>query len=357
VTHSLTDYQQAVKYCDLVIASKKDQHVTGINATQAQEYPLARAMSSYADLFVTQNAEESLFELQVRANPALCKYFYKYGSNTSTEGYLKASRLFTKGADGSTVTSATNEKVFPANDIRFYNGIYQPEVATADNFDVRKMISQTSVGLNQQKRETSREYANLDQNYIVYRLTDVMLMKAEAMVQLVDTTGVGALTGTELTDKQTAIDNGLREAFNLVQAVNTRSLPTSNQADSLKWSDVKTMQRSGKTGMEILVLEERLRELCFEGKRWYDLLRYNYRHITGVNYNDILGNLGLESLAANYDEMLNLATRANTATSSGMKAKLRNEAYLYLPIPNSDQVLSGLIQNPAYGSTNEFERK
>jgi hypothetical protein len=35
--------------------------------------------------------------------------------------------------------------------------------------------------------------------------------------------------------------------------------------------------------MEMLVLSERERELCFEGKRWFDLMRYCYRHMEGVN--------------------------------------------------------------------------
>ena len=109
--------------------------------------------------------------------------------------------------------------------------------------------------------------------------------------------------------------------------------------------------------MELLVMEERLRELCFEGKRWFDLLRYNYRHINGVNYNAILGNIGEGALPANYDPMLSLMVRGRGSSGDGVKAKMTSEAYLYMPIPNADVILSqGLKQNPVYSSSSEYER-
>ena len=39
------------------------------------------------------------------------------------------------------------------------------------------------------------------------------------------------------------------------------------------------------------MLNERERELCFEGKRWFDLMRYCYRHMTGVNINQKLADV------------------------------------------------------------------
>ena len=68
----------------------------------------------------------------------------------------------------------------------------------------------------------------------------------------------------------------------MVRIVNARSLE--NESDSLKW----TAKYQTTAAMEELVLNERLRELCFEGKRWYDLLRYNYRHVEGVDYTTTL---------------------------------------------------------------------
>lgn len=352
VLHSDADYQKAIDYCDLVIQSKKNSHRKTGPTEKEKTYPaLADANRAYSDLFVNQNAEESLFELQIKKNPALCKYYYKYGSNSSTEGYLKASQWFTTSSTIAYATSSGN--VFSADDIRYYSSIFKPG-ANAESFDVRKMISLNNMSSNTAESRTERSYADLDQNYIVYRLADVLLMKAEAQIQLVDT-AVAGLTADEKTAKEAVIDAQLREAFNIIQEVNNRSLLS---ADSLKWGNLKSLQRSGKDGMEKLVLEERLRELCFEGKRWYDLMRYNYRHISGVNYDALLADIGFDALPANYDEMLTLVTRGRPAQQAGLMAKMRNEAFLYLPLPNSDVILSPqLKQNPVYGRSNEFERK
>ncbi len=358
VLHNANDYQRAVYYCDLVIESKKAQHVKGRDEVTAKEYPLANANVAYTNLFVLMNAEESIFELQVKANSALCKYMYKYKDNKSTEGFLKASSIFASSSSVATIVNAKDDKVFPTNDIRYYSSIFAPGTG-AETFDVRKMISVLpQTNLTQQGRGSiDRAFGGIAQNYIVYRLSDVMLMKAEALVQLVDTTGLSSLDATAKTERQTAIDNELKKAFNLVEAVNTRSLLEANKGDAITWAKLTTMGRTGVDGLEKLILEERLRELCFEGKRWYDLLRFNYRHIRGVNYNESLGAQGLEALPANDKTMLEYATRGKGDQAAGLQAKMRNEAYLYLPLPNSDVLLSPeLKQNPAYGSNNQFER-
>ena len=347
VLHSAEDYQKAVECCDKVIASKKAMHKQSASETFVQEYPLARARNAYEELFVTQNAEESIFELQVKANPALCKYLYKFANNNSTEGFLKASNIFAQNSEVTTAATAINDKVFPTNDIRYFSSIFTP-ISGAESFDVRKMISNNDQrSLTQQGRGTvTRTFAALEQNYIIYRLSDVMLMKAEALVQLVDTAA-----------EQSVIDAQLQKAFDLVEAVNTRSLLDANKGDALTWAKLSTTRKS-KEGMEQLVMEERLRELCFEGKRWYDLLRFNYRHVNGVNYNTSLGEQGLEALQPNSSEMLDMMTRGKGTQAAGLKAKMRNEAYLYLPLPNSDVILSPeMKQNPAYSSNNQFEKQ
>jgi len=50
-------------------------------------------------------------------------------------------------------------------------------------------------------------------------------------------------------------------------------------------------------------------------------------------------------------------TRQRGTDASGVKAKMQNEGYLYLPIPNRDTTINPqLRQNPVYGSTNEYEK-
>ena len=110
-------------------------------------------------------------------------------------------------------------------------------------------------------------------------------------------------------------------------------------------------------------MEERLRELCFEGKRWYDLMRYNYRHTEGVRYDETYGQMiavaGSTELALPplYKDMLELMTRALSDNRMAVQAKMRNESYLYMPIPEADiNLCDKLVQNPAYKSINAYEK-
>ncbi|MBQ2587605.1 MAG: RagB/SusD family nutrient uptake outer membrane protein, partial [Bacteroidaceae bacterium] len=264
-----SDYEQAIFYSNKVIESKKAQHKTGPLELEEKEYPLKDGKDAYNSLFIEQNAEESILELQFdgsnNSNTALCQYYYKYANNNSTYGYLRAAAIF--GMRG------TNNVYEKNGDYRFVENVYKAGTSE-ESYDIRKLCTQTnwSVGnpasAGGRERETDRAFTNFRQNYIVYRLSDVMLMKAEAMVQL----------ATDETDTL------LRQAFNIVQAVNNRSIYEGSLAsDSLKWGNYNTVDR-----MENLVLSERLRELCFEGKRWYDLLRYGYRRMTNVDYTTTL---------------------------------------------------------------------
>lgn len=351
VLHSNADYQECVNYCDKVLQSKKEQHVLKRNESTAPDYPLADWKDMYGDLFVTQNAEESIFELQNTNNTAVLTNLYKYtGKDAAQAGYMAATGIFKAAAAH---PNTKGMQVYPTNDIRF--AAYLFTNTGVETFAVRKMISQNVMTQNKQETRASagRSASNFNQNWIVYRLTDVMLMKAEALVQLVDTASFG-LPEADKKVKDSIANVRLKEAFDIVAAVNTRAC-TDDQV--LDWTKVKTTEHEGKTGMELLVMEERLRELCFEGKRWFDLLRYNYRHINGVNYNAILGNIGEGALPANYDPMLSLMVRGRGSSGDGVKAKMTSEAYLYMPIPNADVILSqGLKQNPVYSSSSEYER-
>ena len=256
----------------------------------------------------------------------------------------------------------SSQSVFASQDLRYYGAVYRPKTASDEYTHVRKMVATTSIVSKMDQLEArteGRTFSNYNQNYIVYRLSDVMLMKAEAEVQLMRDQATDA-DGNAIADESiTAWNDSLRQdVFNLVEAVNTRSI---NQADQssvgLKWT---TYSGFGRQQLETFVMRERLRELCFEGKRWYDLLRYNYRHVEGVQYNsilvDLVGDDG-KGLPAIYDEMLKLATRSRGTDASAIQAKMQNEAYLYLPIPNSDiNVCPLLKQNPAYKSGNAYEK-
>jgi hypothetical protein len=102
-------------------------------------------------------------------------------------------------------------------------------------------------------------------NWILYRLADVMLMKAEALVQL----------------------GGTENNKNAVEMVNKTYLRSNTNgiviADSLKLSNYPTQ-----SDLSDLVLRERHRELLFEGKRWFDLVRLARREKSTSSLNTLV---------------------------------------------------------------------
>lgn len=344
VTHSMADYEQCVYYCDKVIESKKNQHVRGRDEVVEQEYPLAQGRNAFYQMFILQNAEESIFELQFNGNPnssnALCQYYYRINSR-SNRPYLYAADIFKYG------NTVYNEKVVA--DWRGLMDTFSDEQQTQDGIEatsVRKFVS-NNIGYSPQTTSASPEpqsYSRANdyymQNYMVYRLTDVMLMKAEALMAMA--------VGDEDVEH-------LRPAFNLVQAVNTRSLE--NESDSLLWNTYSGDGACGK--METLILNERLRELAFEGKRWYDLLRYNYRHVEGVDYTTTLADQNERGVALieNYMEMRTLATRKLKTHANAVISKVNTEARLYLPVGEEDlKVCPVLKQMPTYSSDADYSK-
>ena len=168
--------------------------------------------------------------------------------------------------------------------------------------------------------------ARSNRNWIVYRLTDVMLMKAEALVQL---------AGDEPDDPN------LNNAFWLVQKVNKRSMYRL-AADTLQPSSF-----SSKEQMEFLVLAERGRELTFEGKRWYDLMRYCYRHMEGVDIKTKMADK--TEWPALYDGMLKLVVRKYVNGGDAVSYKMKSEPFLYWPVLERELRVNRLLkQNPVF---------
>ena len=339
VMHSAEDYQKCIDYCDLIIESKKSQFTLRPGETEDPENPyhLSECEDYYDDIFADQNSYESIFELQFdgssNSNEGLCQMYNKYKNNNSTSGYLKASAYFSKSGTSQLYCRSTLDQ-------RMYESVYDANGA-ADLFDVRKMVATRGLGsaFGRSEARTGRTYTSYNQNWVVYRLTDIMLMKAEALVQLIN---------------DDYDDSRARVAFTLVQTVNTRAL--SSKLDSMKWNTYKAQH-----DLEGLVLEERARELCFEGKRWFDLLRYNYRHVDGVNYAETFKEQAANNNAAyvqNYSSMLDLMVQKYSTGGGAVKTKMPTEPYLYMPIAQDEiDVNPNLFQNPVYSERKDWTKK
>ena len=326
------DYQKCVEYADKVIQAK-DEYYKAINAgriTQREDdnFHLESGENMFYRLFVSGNAHESILEWQYNSNnTGIAKYYINgHGSN---QGILMASKIFLEcrsDANGDQSQSAH----FSRNDNRFWQFVYDANnVEAIYGVDIRKMVSPVSFTFISNNSVGDKKPANMqatDRNWIVYRLTDVMLMKAEALVQLAE---------------ETEGDTRLREAFSLVQAVNKRSM-SRTATDTLSVGSFKSKEQ-----MELLVLAERCRELSFEGKRWYDLMRYSYRHMEDVDFKTKLADR--TEWPALYRGMLNFIVRKYVNGGDAISYKMKSEPYLYWPVLEREIRVNRLLkQNPVF---------
>ncbi len=336
--HSQSDYQQAIAFADKVIASKdayyKSNHTASIDLTKANDiYHLYDGDLAFLNIFTSGNSRESILELQydgeVNANTGLENYFYRTDDKTAYSR-LMASQLF-NATDKENANNLTGTKVYSTkNDYRYWNNAYGVENEEATQLNVRKFIGQSTISTSStagQTFSTTRAYEHFAQNWIIYRITDIMLMKAEAQV---------ALAENDSSDY-------LKSAFGLVTTVNKRSLEEKSLGDdSLKFDNFNT-----KAKMELLVLAERERELCFEGKRWYDLVRYSYRHMDGVNTDALMADQTI--WPSIYPSMLSLVIRKYVSGGDAVSYKMKTEPFLYFPIREGEIKVNNLLkQNPVY---------
>ena len=188
-------------------------------------------------------------------------------------------------------------------------GVFGVDFDNPENKDVRgeraSLVPGTNeiykyTGLNHDHRKTLQES---DTHWFVYRYADVLLMKAEALNEL----GQG------------------EEALAIVNEIRLKRLAINATAQQPGIQD--------KDGIRLYILAERSRELAFEGKRWFDILRNarkdNYAQL------DLLIGIALRSAPANQQQSI--------------IAKLKDTNSHYLPINENELYTNkALVQNPFY---------
>ncbi len=329
------EYEKCIQACDEIIEYKKSQYEEMLTDPDLRakalrsialfngvplilESPLNSSIETsrgdaYDAIFGEGNSFESLFELYCNSrygnkNEYLSSYYYNE-RNDSYFGFLSA-----PGHLYENISKNQNKIFISKNDCRGYENI----IEKGGRYAIRK-YTREDVDLNMkniQDESCVQSYEELRKddksNWIFYRLTDVMLMKAEAEL----------LQGEE----------HFPEAFSMINAVNkrARNVLGTTDGDTLKYDDYSTSVNV----MEELVFSERHRELMFEGKRWFDLVRMARRD-------------------GNTARLVNNAIEKHTSNTAAIRIKLADPNIIYYPYSREELKKNPYLkQNPAYKDNN-----
>jgi hypothetical protein len=290
-------YENCIQMCDGVLADKTLKFVD-----------LKKYRSTFYSMYFLRNSSESIFELQFSdasndnsemQNLVLRDYYrgeFIFGGQLSFSPFLY-------GTEKSPFKFRVGSTYESMEDRRFLDNIYQ----SGGVYNIFKYAGYDRV---ENEGKSIYYYSAFQANWIVYRLCDVMLMKAESLAQLYRD------------------DNDKNEVMKLVNTTYLRS--NTKTMDSLQLSNYPT-----KYDLSRLVLRERQRELIFEGKRWFDLMRVARRDSS------------VSSLIYYVSDKFS-GEGSNVSNSSSIKA-------LFLPI-NSAELKANpkLVQNPYYVTKNNY---
>ena len=338
---SQDDYQKVIEYCDAVLDMymeryDRDNPMGGGTSSENNENPyhLIRMNANggtqdvvddvYDEIFVQKNSRESILELQFdgSTNSNTCLYNYRdnnglYRHRDNNTGLLQAS------APCQTVTRNIDNTsgLFSQSDIRRWQSLVYTE-AGQRVYSIGKYTYQSITHDNLEDNSEGTENAfiptgSFSSNWIIYRLSDVLLMKAEAITRL---------------DAPTT--EQLQDAFNCVTMILYRSNPSvTTDRDKLSFTDYQEPSQ-----LFDLVMRERRREFFGEGKRWFDLVRMAEHDGTTTN-------------------MLTLLLTKYATNTNAVRAKLASMNSLYSPVyENELKVNPNLHQNPAWDKEETIER-
>ena len=239
------DYNKCIQYADMIIASMRQRakdkgfynKLSADDEARVNGYPLISDAftntvygNAYTEIFGYGNSMESIFELTYMRDDNMpsngaANDFYMFSKGDIVAGYAAPS-TYVNGTEGQ------DNQVFSKYDGRYYenmnNGMISKGCFATVNVDY-------SGGTKNVIASHFSPYAEgkCKANWIIYRLSDVMLMKAEALTALMS-------NASELSDQD---KNYMTQAFSLVNAVNKRSVCESVLKDTLKADDYTTKEK------------------------------------------------------------------------------------------------------------------
>lgn len=284
------EYSKCVDMCDQILSDSNLELELGENVISR--------------VFYQGNSKESIFELQfdddLMFNWVVRDFFGAYG-NEAGQWSFPGVLVTGKYSPFNFIISGGKEST---EDLREKDFLRQE--TGGDQYYVFKYAGAQRIE-NATTKASTYYYRNVTANWIVYRLSEIYLFKAEALIQL---------------DRK-------EEAVAQINTVYMRSNTEENE------QELVAENYTSKLKLDELLLRERQRELMFEGKRWFDLMRMARR---------------VDSPAP----LLSYVTKKFTGGGSSQSTKMSVMEALYLPVHTDElKANSALVQNEFYKVTGE----
>ena len=323
------EYDKAISCCDYVLNFKRNQYeervanigqmadmylFDGIPMIRESRVNTKECGNAYNEIFGDGFSFESIFELGY----SISTYDNKYTSGSYMGGSQGKMGRYSAPEDYFQNVWSGNNIYFAKNDCRVYENISENE----GHFFITKygfshVQLETDNVTDYKSLRFSYSLRTMDRsNWIFYRLSDVMLIKAEACIM-----------------KE---NSDFRTAFSLINSINkrARNYTETVKNDTLAFSTYS----SSREEMEKLLFMERKREFMFEGKRWFDLVRKSLRD-NNTHY------------------LANEATQKQKENAVAIKIQLADINAIFWPYNRDELKKNNLLkQNSAYSDTEDFQK-
>ena len=354
VSSSEETFNYGLTYCDMI----KNNFEGAAQATTPK-------LEAQTAIFQRKNSRESIFELQYSVSDNLkneiVNSLYGYGNGTHlmvNDDAIKA--LYNGGItaedDGS---GKWDSRVWVCCQNKLATGNDAANAQAQSHYYCMKYHLASDNFLEMEGSTTSREIKSIRytstayNNWIIYRMTDVMLMKAEAL----------ACLGT----------SNIKTVKGICNAIHRRSYCNFKNASKIPNSDAMTEGTIGnaygtskpvKAGNNVTVtlsegimyvMNERQIELIGEGKRWFDLVRLaercSYRTADPEDPREPgipNGQTGMSAMVTQF-----LGSGGNTSLATTLINRFKNRYGLYCPIYYMEvKASNGAIeQNPVWNKS------
>jgi len=392
VSHNVNDdYNKAIEYADLSLQSLANQNAEertgaglGSSSLETLNYGLANCdmiknnfegaaqatvprLEAHREIFTYGNSRESIFELQYSVTDDIENSIVNslYGFSNGTHLMVNKDALDALYDGGITGTGDNggmwDSRLWICCQNKLVTGNSSSSNTQAQSgYYCMKYHTPSLNFLNMDGTSSNREIRSIQytsrkwNNWIVYRMTDVMLIKAEALA---------CIGGQSNVNDAKAICNAIhrrsycnfRDASKIPNTVTDYRSGIGNASGSSKQVKAGTNINVTLTEGIMYVMNERQIEFLGEGKRWFDLVRLaercSYRkgdpddpREPGVPN----GQTGMSAMVAGF-----LGTGGNQSLATTLTNRFKNRYGMYCPIYYMEEKASdgAIEQNPVWNKS------